>query len=295
MKYCEITVKTEHKDAEIIADVMNEITGDGVCVVDRQDLAVESWDYAEDNLMENFPKEVLVKGYCAVDKLDETLKSLENSFSLFENLTVLDIYSNILDDDIWKDEWKKNYYAIPIGKVIICPVWLDDGKAENVLIDTGLAFGTGQHETTSLCVELMQKVDIKNKTVLDIGCGSGVLGLCAAKLGAKKVTLIDNDILAVETSEKNIALNKFQNVCQARQGNLTDGTIDKYDIALANLTAPILMELRKGIENVVKKGTYLILSGILNTYCAEVEKAYSGFYLIEKSVKGEWCALLYQI
>ncbi|HPG92092.1 MAG TPA: 50S ribosomal protein L11 methyltransferase [Clostridia bacterium] len=292
MKYYEITVTTNHQNSDIVADIMNEITGDGVCIVDREDLAVETWDYVEENLVENFPKEVFVKGYCALEKIDKIIADLRNSLG---KMGVTEIVSQILDDEIWKDEWKKNYYPVPIGNVIICPVWLDDGKAENVLIDTGLAFGTGQHETTSLCVELLQKIEVANKTVLDIGCGSGVLGLCAAKLGAQKVTLIDNDDLAADTAKRNIALNNFEKICLAKQGNLADDTNEKYDIVLANLTAPILTELRKGIDNVVKKGTYLILSGILNSYCVDVEKAYSAFCLQEKIVKGEWCALMYKV
>lgn len=295
MKYYEITVKTTHENSELIADLMYEVTNDGVSIVDREDLNASAWDYVEEGFIESFPSDVLVKGYCAVDALDVTVTTLNNRIIQMKTLGEPKIEAKLLDDDVWKDEWKKNYFAIPIGKVIICPVWLDDGNPKNVLIDTGLAFGTGQHETTSLCVELMQTKELIGKSVLDVGCGSGILGLCAAKLGAKSVALVDNDSQAAETTEQNISLNKLNADFQVFCGNLTDCVSGQFDFVFANLTAPILLELAKSIEKVVKKGTILILSGILNTYCKQVEAAYSSYKLVKKLEKGEWSALCLEV
>ncbi len=294
MKYYLITVYTDHESSELAADVMYEATGGGVSIADREDLSVQNWDYAEAGLIDKFPKEVKVTCCAPEDGLDWVLAKLKNGFAAY-GLGELKTEFRLTDDAEWKDEWKKNYFPVNIGAVTVCPAWLDDGDEKNVLIDTGLAFGTGQHETTALAAELLQAVETRGKRVLDVGCGSGVLGLIAAKLGASEVVFTDNDPQAAETAQKNVALNGFKAETRVVCSDLAENTEGKFDIILANLTAPILLTLESRIDGVLKKGSKLILSGILNSCSAGVENGFGRFRLIEKRVKGEWTALLYEV
>lgn len=306
MKCYEITVFTDHAKSETAAALLCGITGEGVSIVDRQDLSEANWDYAEKNLASSYPDEVLVRCYCGSGELEAVLEKIRSGLGeVFGHEPKTE--TRLVDETDWADEWKKNYFPVHIGGLVICPLWLDDGKENNVLIDTGLAFGTGQHETTALVAELMQTIDIKNKTVLDIGCGSGVLGIAAAKLGAREVVFADNDPQAAETAKENIKHNNLRAKTAVVCGDLTDKIQGAFDIILANLTAPILIKLRKQIDRVIKKGSEirpapsaaevpkLILSGILNEYSEEIESAYAPFTLAEKRVKGEWTALLFEV
>lgn len=291
MKYYEIAVGTNTVDSELIADVVDTFTGNnGVIIVDRNDLNVPSWDYVEEGLLEKYDEKVLVKGFVEPDNLNVAVQNIKNQLEKYQ-IKYIDVSVRLVDDETWLNEWKKYYFPVTIGNIIVCPVWLDDKNEKNVLIDTGLAFGTGQHETTSMCISLMQKIDLVGKSVLDVGCGSGVLGLSAIKLGCQKVTFVDNDSQATETTSLNAKLNNYEKYCTIICDNLTDKINEKFDVVLANLTAPILEILVNDIDKVVKKGTHIILSGILNELSNSIEQKYGKYTLVDKEVKGIWTGL----
>ncbi len=303
MDYLEIAVKTTTFGSELVADILEEITGDGVNITDKNDLNVPTWDYEEDGFQDSYPEDVIVRGYLKLSekeqKLPEILARLEHLKKSLSDIGSLNLEFRLVNDSDWRTEWKKYYAPIPVGKLRICPEWIKTPTPEgttDLLLDPGLAFGTGEHETTRLALQLMQNVPVKGKSVLDVGCGSGILGIGAAALGAKDVVGIDNDPQAVEAAHRNVALNAYAMCCQIRAGDLLKEAKGTFDLILANLTADLLLLLSEDICRFVHDGSYVILSGILKTKKELVKARYEqlGFCQSEESAEGEWVALTYR-
>ncbi|MEG1706940.1 MAG: 50S ribosomal protein L11 methyltransferase [Clostridia bacterium] len=302
MIFNEIAISTTTEASELVADILESVTGEGVCIYDKNDLNIPQWDYVEDGLMESYGEEVIVKGFCIPQKLSETLNAVK---SPLQNITLnkgsLSISIGEIDGDEWVTSWKKYFLPIDIGNIVVCPKWLTPTSEQSaktvVYLDTGIAFGTGQHETTSMCLSLMQQNNFVGKSVLDVGCGSGILGITAGKLGAKEVLLIDIDKQASDIATENIATNKLADICSAKCGDLVKDVNKKYDFVLANLTADILKFLSVGIASVAYSGTVVILSGILSTRLQEVVTLYTdiGLNFIQALQKGEWSACIFKV
>lgn len=302
MEYIELTVSTSTEGSELVADVAWNYTDLGVAICDVNDVIELSkmkrrmWDYMEDGLTEQ--KDVLVKAY--FDTNDEKgVKNFLNDLSALKrnsefNVGSLETVRRIVDGDAWLNTWKEHFKPLHIGKVVICPEWIkyDEKEGETVVkIDANMAFGTGEHETTSMCIELLQKYMVKDESVIDVGCGSGILGITALKLGCKDVLMTDIDSQAVEASEHNAKLNGVS--ATVIEKNLLDDTTIKGDLILANIMAEILVEFSNGIKGNLNENGKIILSGILNEKANTVITAYEkqGFKLIEKISKGEWTAV----
>ena len=271
---------------------------DGVSIFDKSDLYSSTWDYVDDNFINNYSDEVEVKGYCEKENTDSVLCFLREAFlSLPSTSGSLQITTQEVDGDEWLNNWKSTFTQLEIGNVIVCPEWLEpvnpSGK-KVLLLETGIAFGTGQHETTSMVLDFMQKVDLADKSVVDVGCGSGILGLTALLLDANHAVLIDNDSQATDVSLHNAKLNGLQNRCTISCSGLVDGVTQTFDVLLANLTADILYLLAQDISKVVHKGSKVILSGILTDRAHKVIDTYQniGFTLVDRQDKGEWTALV---
>ncbi|MBR5250848.1 MAG: 50S ribosomal protein L11 methyltransferase [Clostridia bacterium] len=300
----EICVFTTTECSDMVACFLQEQTQNAVSIYDVKDLDNCGWDYVEEGLREKFGEEVKVVAICPSEDYERVLQELkielDNLQQIFGkefcgsfNLTV-----NPAQKVDWLKEWQKNFEPVVVGDVCICPNWLEyNGECKNVLkIDSGIAFGTGYHETTSQCLLLAQNFDFCGKTVLDMGCGSGVLGLSALLLGAKHATLVDLDSQATEATETNAQYNELLDKCTIICGDLTEKVSGKFDFCFANLTADILKRLSKTLSNYLLDGAYISLSGILVTQQQEVITVFEelGFKLISFSNKGEWCALLMQ-
>lgn len=245
----------------------------------------------------------MVKAYVALDIADATaekirvdLEALRERSEGFLDVGTLETVRRTVDGDDWIEIWKKHYRPIELGKIVVCPAWIEyEPKAgqEKVLIDSNMAFGTGEHETTSMVIEIMQKYIEGANTVIDVGTGSGILGISAAKLGAKKVVMTDIDYVAVKTAEHNVTLNGVSDKCEVFLNNLLDEKEIKGELVLANITADVLLVLSENIVNNVAIGGHIVMSGIIKSRYDEVLKKYSylGFSFEEKKEKGEWVAL----
>ena len=310
MKYQEITVTTTCEAEDLVADLFWKYTDYCVaisCVKDVIELTeakVKNYDYLDNSLLKGDCSVSLVKGFFPIDKADELykcllkdLQGLKENGGEYINFGTLEVVKRIVDGDDWIEVWRKHYRPIPFGKITVCPEWIKyDEDGEVVYIDSNMAFGTGEHETTAMCVKLIEKYIKPSDTVIDVGTGSGILGLAAAKLGAKSVIMTDIDPVAVEAANRNAKLNKVDGVCKATLTNLLDGVVGSGDIVVANITAEVLAFLVKDIRSYVKEGGVVILSGILNDRLEKVINAYeeAGLKTEETLTDGEWSAAVFR-
>ena len=315
MKYIELTVHTTTEASEILSDIMWNYTDYGVTICDRADIiamqtAKETtfWDYMDDELEEGLasdkPSDVLVKCYVAEDVAGEILPAImRDIFEARERsegcipFGTLEDTKRIVDGDDWIDVWKKHFRPIHLGRIVVVPEWIEYAPApheEVVLLDSNMAFGTGEHETTSMCVELMQEYITPDSVCIDVGCGSGILGISAIKLGAAKAYLTDIDPIAVESATHNASLNGVAEKTVVAHSNLLDNTQVQGDIMMANITGEVLKMLAPSIPKNLKKNGVLILSGIIENRLEMVKAAYEavGMQVLIEKRKGEWFALV---
>ena len=301
MKWYEITVHTDTEGAELIADAFFSIgCVGGVKIVDKNDVLDiiannKMWDYIDEELLTQ-SKVVKVSGYVSHDEKEKKMAELEErlrDLSSF-NESYGEIVVSEIDDESWHETWKKYYHPIDAGRYVIVPKWLkhDAGDKIKILMDPGMAFGTGEHESTKMCLQLMSEVDFYGKNVIDVGTGSGILGIGAVLSGAKSCYMCDIDSVAVKAAQENADLNGVGEKVEIELADLLQKDI-KGDVVLANLTAGILVRLSADLSKHMEKGGVLICSGIIHAKKQEVEDAFvkSGFTL-DKAIKmGEWNAL----
>ncbi len=311
MKYIELTIHTTTEASEVISDIMWNYTDYGVTICDRADIialqtAKEStyWDYMDDELTQDKPSDVLVKCYVAEDIADGVIGSILQDIQNAKEWSggeipfgTLEDTKRLVDGDDWIDVWKKHFRPIHLGEIVVVPEWIDYAPVGNekvVLLDSNMAFGTGEHETTSMCVELMQEYITPSSVCIDVGCGSGILGISAIKLGAEKAYLTDIDPIAVESALHNSELNKVAEKTVVALSNLLDDTDIQGDIMMANITGEVLKMLAPSIPKNLKQGGVLILSGIIESRLDMVKAAYEavGMEVIFERRKGEWFALV---
>ena len=309
MKYTELTITTTHEAEELISSKLWEFTKYGVAVCDDNDVLElinkrrNTWDYLEDGVTANLGSGVtLVKCYLDVDTATETaskieleLNNLKETAGEFFNFGSLEIVKRIVDGDDWIEIWRKHYRPMDMGKVVICPEWVEYTPKYNQIvgkIDRNMAIGTGEHETTSMCIDFLQKYITGKEVVLDVGTGSGILGITAVKLGAKKAVMTDIDQVAVETAKRNAILNGVSENCVITLDNLLDKDNSVGDVVVANITADVLCVLSSSLQSHCKQGTILILSGILREKANLVTSTYLplGYEIINSESKGEWVA-----
>ncbi len=311
MKYIELTIHTTSEASEILSDIMWAYTDYGVTICDRNDIialqtAKEStyWDYMDDELIEDKPSDVLVKCYIAEDIAENVISSIMQDIMDAKERSggcipfgTLEETKRQVDGDDWIDVWKKHFRPIHLGRIVVVPEWIEYAPTKDekvVLLDSNMAFGTGEHETTSMCVELMQEYITPSSVCIDVGCGSGILGISAIKLGAEKAYLTDIDEIAVESALHNAKLNGVDNQTVVAHSNLLDNTQVQGDIMMANITGEVLKMLAPSIPKNLKEDGVLILSGIIESRLAMVKTAYEevGMEVVLERRKGEWFALV---
>lgn len=311
MKFIELTVHTTTEASEIIADIMWNYTNYGVTICDVNDIiALQKskdtmyWDYMDDDLTAAQPKDVLVKCYIAEDIAEKTVGEIMRDVADAKEMSggalpfgTLEDTKREVDGDDWIDVWKKHFRPIRLGRIVVVPEWIDytpEADEKIVLLDSNMAFGTGEHETTSMCVELMQEYVTPDSVCIDVGCGSGILGISAVKLGAKKAYLTDIDYVAVSSATHNSELNGTADKTVVAHSNLLDDTDIQGDVMMANITGEILKMLAPSIPKNLKKDGVLILSGIIESRLSMVKDAYEevGMRVVRERRKGEWFALV---
>lgn len=304
MKYYELTVDTTSEASELVADILTDLGSNGIGIYDNRDLLGLSesgvvWDYIEEHLIKDDGK-ARVKGYFPVEGYEDLKKQLADRLEFLKancpfDYGTLSLSETLVNDDDWVNSWKQYYKPIHAGRVTIVPEWIDYAPADGeyvVKIDPGMAFGTGEHESTKMCLMLLQEMGVEGKSVIDVGTGSGILALASAKLGAKSVEAYDVDDNAVKSAKENSALNGFEDKIYVANANLLDKTSGKFDIVLANITADVLITLSKSLGDYMKEGGVVIISGIILKREKEVVQAFEkASFKIEKRMNmGEWVA-----
>ena len=295
MKYKTITVFTNHNDADLISSAMFDAGAGGVSILDKQDFLdlVKSdviWDYVDESVLEQSEVVKVSTMYELGDKdfeanLEANLEQLKKNGVQFG-----EILKGKIDAADYENEWKKYYNPIKTKNITIVPTWIEynPGKDEKIMrLDPGMAFGTGSHATTRMCLELM---DVEGKDVIDVGCGSGILGIAAKICGAKSVYMCDIDAQAVEFATKNAELNNV--VATIEKADLLEGE-QQADFIFANITADILMRFSKSIGKHLRENGTIVLSGIIDTRLDEVIQCYesAGYQIVERMAIDDWRAL----
>ncbi|MTT32504.1 50S ribosomal protein L11 methyltransferase [Terrilactibacillus sp. BCM23-1] len=308
MKWSEICIHTTQEAVEAITNILHEAGSSGVVIEDPLDL-VKDWpqEFSEvyDLNPSDYPEEgVNIKAYLPVNSfLGETVEEIKQSIN---NLFVYDIdlgdntiTISEVNEEEWATAWKKYYKPVRLtDHITITPTWEEykpQFEGEKIIeLDPGMAFGTGTHPTTVLCIQALEKYLKDSDHVLDVGTGTGVLSIAAAKLGVESVLAVDLDEVAVKSAKINVKLNHVQDKVSVKQNNLADGIDRQYDIVVANLLAEIVIRLAEDAYDKLTNGGILISSGIIKQKELEVRQCLEkvGFTLVEVIEQEDWVALI---
>lgn len=257
-----------------------------------------NWDYIDDSAIPKSRSRVRVeavldKGESAIyiDRLTQSLESLGIGGKSFETSI-----SDCQNAD-WHNEWKKHYAQMDIGRFRVIPYWEENSGNESripILINPSMAFGTGEHESTKIALMLLSLVDLNEKLVLDIGTGSGILGIAAIKSGARFAEMVDIDENSIANAKENAILNKVQEKTNIHLSVFLSEVNRKFDIVTSNMTSSLNLKLLPELEKAVRKNSLVILSGVLEDGYEEVVKSFekSGYMILNAIHIGEWVGIL---
>ncbi|MBO7216501.1 MAG: 50S ribosomal protein L11 methyltransferase [Clostridia bacterium] len=314
MKFHKITVHASSLGVEFIQGVLMGAEAECFEIIDPTDLQelldtqYVPFDYVDDALLETKDDEPMVRVYLADNSQGrEKMEFILEGIEALRNETEFDLGSlkteiSETDDSEWADNWKEFFHPLPIGNsFVVKPTWEDwEGEDRIVLeIDPESSFGSGQHETTSLCLEALEDISLEGVSVLDMGCGSGILGIGALLLGAKDVLAVDIDKNAVDIAVKNANLNKVENFEGLCGNTLADQSVyekvtsKKYGVILANIVADVIIAMAPTFKKVLEDDGILICSGIISPRKGEVltSLAENGFALTGIGEKNDWVAI----
>ncbi|WP_332848854.1 50S ribosomal protein L11 methyltransferase [Clostridioides difficile] len=307
--WIEVTIKTTTEAVEPITNILYEQGAGGAVIEDPKDFLFQKkneldWDYVEEEVFKkNEEDDVLIKTYVSEEKnVMEFVEIIKQKVLGLKDFGIDIGEGSVSLDQVneadWANAWKAYYKPTKVGqRVVVKPTWEDYAMQEGDLIielDPGMGFGTGTHETTSMCIRELEKYVNKDSKVFDIGCGSGILAIAAAKLGAKEVVAVDLDEVAVKVAKENVLENKVEKSVSVMHGNLTDVIKDKADVIVANIIADIIKILAKDVQNFMKEDAIFISSGIILDKVEEVKESLieNGFEIVEVQKLGEWSAIV---
>ncbi len=304
MNWTQLRVAVKTEDIERAAAIMSMLDN-GIMIEDYSDIETGLktcyGDLIDENIL-NADKSVgAVSIYVPEDRnYNDYTAFLRDRFSAEGIDTKIELIG--VDEEEWSTAWKKYYHPIKVGeKLVIVPMWekYEEKPGEIIVrMDPGMAFGTGTHETTRLVCGLIEKYIVPGQRMLDVGTGSGILAICASKLGAKECFAYDIDPVAVRVAKENVKDNELTNISCGVSDLLKDVDLSggKFDFAVANIVADIIVRMSDDIGNYIKDGAYLICSGIIERYEADVRAAMerNGFDIVETARESDWVAMVCQ-
>ena len=306
MQWAEVSVDTSHEATDLVSEILQELGAVGVVIEDpallNEYIRSGLWDYTD--LKESEETEVVrVKAYWALD--EELEGKLQRLAARLDDLTAHGIdkgagavsWKAVADED-WAETWKEFFHTEKIGaRTVIKPTWEEyEAKAREIVVelDPGAAFGTGQHATTSLCIRALEDLVRPGMTVFDVGTGSGVLAIVAAKLGAKRVEAVDFDPVAVRVARENVRQNGAEGIVHTERSDLLKSVEGKADLIIANIIADIIVRLFGEVKGSLAAGGTMLLSGIIEDRLADVVEAAAlhGFSVEKIEQEKGWAAVV---
>ena len=306
MQWAEVSVDTSHEATDLVSEILQELGAAGVVIEDpallNEYIRSGLWDYTD--LKESEETEVVrVKAYWALD--EELERKLQTLAARLDGLTAHGIdkgagavsWKAVADED-WAETWKEFFHTEKIGaRTVIKPTWEEyEAKAGEIVVelDPGAAFGTGQHATTSLCIRALEDLVRPGMTVFDVGTGSGVLAIVAAKLGAKRVEAVDFDSVAVRVARENVRQNGAEDVVHTERSDLLKSVAGEADLIIANIIADIIVRLFGEVKGFLAADGTMLLSGIIEDRLADVVEAAGrhGFSVEKIEQEKGWAAVI---
>ncbi len=300
MDWTEVKIEIPAAEIDRAADIANMVVPYGIYIEDYRNLESETWEIANIDLIdETLLQKDRTKGYVHIyispeENPQEAVAFLSERFAAANIPHKTDL--RLCKNEDWENNWKAYFKPMKVGeKLLIQPLWIDEidnPEHRAVLsIEPGLAFGTGGHHTTRLCLETLERYVKSGDAVLDTGCGSGILSIAALLFGAQKAVGVDIDELAVKTAVENGKLNGFtEPQYTILQGNLANKVQGAYDVVVANIVADVIMLFAKDVGRFMKEDAVFITSGIIDTREDEVKTALleNGFTIVERNAQSGW-------
>ena len=296
MKWLELSVQAPPEYVEPLTHIFYRYGEGGV--------AIESPAGFNPDEGESAPQLQTVKVVTFVP-LDESARSRKSNIEIAVRLVahfapISEIKEREVEEEDWESNWKEYFHPIRVGSnLVVCPTWRTHQPLDNdivIKLDPGMAFGTGHHPTTRMCMELLETLIVGGEKVIDVGCGSGILSISAAKLGAGDILGIEIESRSVEVALENCELNDISSQVTILNGSFPEIRVENatFDVALANIAAKVVINLSEYIVGAVANGGRLVLSGILESSLEDVEKEYSlhGVHFDKVLVDGDWTAVL---
>ncbi len=308
MEWLAYTVLTTTEASDTVSNLLIEAGSQGVMIEDKNDVAANQrpegqWDIIDEEIARRMGDDVKVTGYYPVDEriadtvahIGAELKRL-GALDLGFDAGKLTSSTNAVDEEDWAESWKKSYKPFRLGRhMVVKPGWetFEALPGDKIIeIDPGMAFGTGTHETTGLCVELVEEIVKPGMDVIDIGTGTGILAIAAALMGAR-VLATDLDRVAVRVAAENVNKNGFSDVIRTRAGDLLEAVDETADVVAANIIADVIRMLAAPVRAHIRPGGKFICSGIARERKAEVVEALeaAGYKNLDIRDRGEWSAI----
>jgi len=307
MKWYEITIKTHEMAIDAVCNLLMDQGAGGVAILDPQDPDFHNqdqgkWDYFDPSILSLDFDGVLITAYLNKDDINMQIQIIKEGLKQLPefgiNIGLGEVnYKTVVSSD-WENEWKKYFKPFKIGDhMIVKPTWEDyDGQSDDIIIeiDPGNAFGSGTHETTSMCIKMIEKYMKPGDLVVDVGCGSGILSIAAGHLGASYMVGVDIDETAVDTAKSNLMLNGFDTKSDVRYGSLTEVVKERGNLIVANIIAEVIVVLLDDIEKIMTVESTFICSGIIVSKIEMVTQKlnFKNFEILEILKEGEWAAIV---
>ena len=309
MEWTKIQVHTTTMGADLVSNLLMEAGAMGTQVLDRYDVLSSDkrdgmWDMIDEHVLADLPEDVIVEAYYAPElhpaeicaSLTERLLPLKG-LSMGFDMGALTVDTETVQDEDWAENWKQYYKPTRIGQsLVICPSWetFEPKPGDHVIqMDPGMAFGTGTHETTSMCMEQLEHYITPGCSCIDVGCGSGILALAAAELGAKDALAIDLDPDAVKVAAENVERNHLGGTIRVMHGDLLEQQDEKADVIVANIIADVVCFLAAHAKHNLNPNGIFICSGIIREREPDVQNALdkAGYTIDRRLQKGEWVCI----
>ncbi len=310
MNWIEISIKTTHEGVDVMAQPLYEAGVEGVVIEDPREISAfieenAHWELVDESLLKDLDDEVTIKGYLPNDaefhdKLQyireriKWLKAQDLGFDLGSGQLSL---ASMHEED-WANGWKKYFKPVKVGqRIVVKPTWEEYCPREGEIVlelDPGMAFGTGTHQTTMLCIRELERLVFPSCRVLDVGCGTGILAIASLLLGANHAVAVDIDSNAVRIARQNALQNGVSSRMDVLQGNLVDGVQGKYDVVVANIIADAIIALAGPVKGFLKDGGVFVASGIILDRLDDVLKALEreGYGQVEHRTMDDWAVVV---